>query len=177
MQSRQFSPLFPTGSEEATLDNVYLLIGHGGVFRAPTLVQTVLGSCVSVTMHCRRRRCGGTFHAFLPNYEEFKSADSADDHFRYVDTSVKRLLQDFARMEIPPKDLECKLFGGAAPLHRHLRASVGIRNVQAAHEALAEAGLTVKASSVGGDVGRKILFRTDTGIVLQKTFSVRSRRD
>lgn len=177
MQSRQFSPLFPTDSEDAILDNVYLLIGQGGVFRAPTLVQTVLGSCVSVTMHCRRLRCGGTFHAFLPNCGEFKSSESADDHFRYVDTSVKRLLQDFVRMGICPNDLECKLFGGASPLHRHLRASMGIRNVQAAREALAEAGLTVKASSVGGDVGRKILFRTDTGIVLQKTFSVRSRRD
>ena len=39
------------GLEDAReLPHDYLLVGQGGIYSAPTLVQTVLGSCVSVTM-------------------------------------------------------------------------------------------------------------------------------
>jgi chemotaxis protein CheD len=44
-------------------------------------------------------------------------------------------------------------------------------------EVLEREGVAVAASSVGGNVGRKLFFRTDTGLVLQKRFQVKSGAD
>jgi len=159
------------------LPHDYLLVGQGGIYKAPTLVQTVLGSCVSVTMYCQKYRWGGIFHALLPRVNDFPRNKAAGDHFRYVDSSIWYLLREFARSGISAKSLECKVFGGASPLNQSCDASAGNRNVQVAMETLAREGVTVSASSVGGYGGRKLFFRTDTGLVLQKRFVVQSCRD
>lgn len=152
----------------------YLLVGQGGVYRTPTVVQTVLGSCVSVTMYCARYRWGGIFHALLPRIGDFSRTDSPRERYRYVDSSIRELLREFAKAGIYPDMLECKIFGGASPLHQSCDASAGKRNVDAAMETLERAGVQVSASSVGGNVGRKLFFRTDTGLVLQKRFQVKA---
>ena len=166
------------GLEDAReLPHDYLLVGQGGIYSTPTLVQTVLGSCVSVTMYCSKYRWGGVFHALLPRMGDFPGRRVSGDHFRYVDSSIWYLLREFAKSGISVNSLECKVFGGASPLHQHCDSSAGLRNVQAAMETLAEEGATVSASSVGGNGGRKLFFRTDTGLVLQKRFQVTSCRD
>ena len=159
------------------LPHDYLLVGQGGIYTSPTLVQTVLGSCVSVTMYCAKYRWGGIFHALLPRIGDFSTNRTNGDHFRYVDAAIWQLLREFAKSGISAKSLECKIFGGASPLHQNCDASAGNRNVQVAMETLAELGVTVSASSVGGNGGRKLFFRTDTGLVLQKRFQVKSCRD
>ena len=156
------------------LPHDYLLVGQGGIYTTPTLVQTVLGSCVSVTMYCGKYRWGGIFHALLPRMADFPGRRVQGDHFRYVDSSIWYLLREFAKSGISVNSLECKIFGGASPLHQHCDTSSGLRNVQAAMDILSQEGITVSASSVGGNAGRKLFFRTDTGLVLQKRFQVSS---
>ncbi|MBE1425243.1 chemotaxis protein CheD [Desulfomicrobium macestii] len=154
------------------LPHDYLLVGQGGIYSTPTLVQTVLGSCVSVTMYCAKYRWGGIFHALLPRIGDFSGGRTSGDQYRYVDSSIWSLLREFAKAGISAKSIECKVFGGASPLHQNCDASAGNRNVKVAMEVLAEEGVTVSASSVGGNGGRKLFFRTDTGLVLQKRFIV-----
>ncbi|MDO9584111.1 MAG: chemotaxis protein CheD [Desulfomicrobium sp.] len=158
------------------LPHDYLLVGQGGIYTTPTLVQTVLGSCVSVTMYCSKYHWGGIFHALLPRVDDFPKNKAIGDHFRYVDSSIWHLLREFAKSGISAKSLECKVFGGASPLHQHSNTSAGNRNVKVAMEILAQEGVTVSASSVGGNGGRKLFFRTDTGLVLQKRFDVQASR-
>lgn len=159
------------------LPHDYLLVGRGGIYTSPTLVQTVLGSCVSVTMYCAKYRWGGIFHALLPRIGDFSASQAGGDQYRYVDSAIWQLLREFAKSGISAKSLECKVFGGASPLHQHSDASAGNRNVRVAMEVLAEQGVIVSASSVGGNGGRKLFFRTDTGLVLQKRFQVKPCRD
>jgi chemotaxis protein CheD len=154
------------------LPHDYLTIAKGGIYTCPTLVQTVLGSCVSVTMYCSKYRWGGIFHALLPSIDVLSKNTTNSEPFRYVDSAIWSLLRKFAKSGISPCSLECKVFGGASPLHQHCNSSNGNRNVKVAMDVLADAGVTVLASSVGGNGGRKIFFRTDTGIVLQKQFIV-----
>ena len=156
------------------LPHEYLLVGQGGVFRTPTLVQTVLGSCVSVTMYSPKYRWGGIFHALLPRCGDFSGTSLKPERYRYVDSSILELLKEFSKAGIYPDSLECKVFGGASPLHHNGDVSAGRRNADAAMETLAREGVTVCASSVGGNVGRKLFFRTDTGLVLQKRFQVKA---
>ena len=103
---------------------------------------------------------------------DFSGSRTRGDQYRYVDSSIWSLLREFAKAGISAKSLECKVFGGASPLHQNCDASAGNRNVKVAMEVLAEEGVTVSASSVGGNGGRKLFFRTDTGLVLQKRFIV-----
>jgi chemotaxis protein CheD len=154
------------------LPHEYLLVGQGGIYKTPTVVQTVLGSCVSVTMYCGKYKWGGIFHALLPRIGDFSRVEDQQERFRYVDSSITALLREFARHGIYADSLECKIFGGASPLHQNADVSAGKRNVEAAMETLVGAGVKVRASSVGGNVGRKLFFRTDTGLVLQKRFQV-----
>lgn len=155
-------------------EHVYLMVGQGGIFFAPTRVQTVLGSCVSVTMHCPARRWGAIFHALLPTADRYPGLRNTGDHFRYVDSSVRSLLAEFERHGVMSSELEFKVFGGASPLGRLGDAAAGLLNVRAAMDTLGEYGLQASASSVGGYAGRKIVFLTDTGLVLQKRLGGRN---
>jgi chemotaxis protein CheD len=159
------------------LPHEYLLVGQGGGCRTPTVGPTVLGACVSVPMYCARYRGGGIFHALLPRIGDFSRTAPRGERYRYVDSSILELLREFAKAGIYPDSLECKVFGGASPLHQDCDASAGRRNVDVAMEVLEREGVAVAASSVGGNVGRKLFFRTDTGLVLQKRFQVKSGAD
>lgn len=163
------------GTEDCCrLPCVYLLVGQGGVFTKPTLVRTVLGSCVSVTFHCSKLHWGAIFHALLPRMGDFPGRRTEGDHFRYVDASIWYLLRKFSKAGIAPESLECKVFGGASPLRQKCDTATGLRNVEAAMDILTQEGIAVSASSVGGNDGRKLYFRTDTGLVLQKRFKTSS---
>ncbi|AGW14774.1 chemotaxis protein CheD [Megalodesulfovibrio gigas] len=149
-------------------DAVHLGVGEGGFFAAPTMVRTVLGSCVAVTLFCPERRMGGIFHGLLPSWKEYEEATPPGPRsYRYVDSAIERLVAEFADRGVPPRHLVAKVYGGANALFQE-NISVAGRNVKVALETLARLGVRVAASSVGGSKSRKILFRTDTGEVTQQ---------
>ena len=73
----------------------------------PVVVMTILGSCVSITMFCKRLKAGAICHALLPGNG---SAGRAGYH---VDASIKIMLTKIYNYGIQPPELEVKLFGGA----------------------------------------------------------------
>ncbi len=150
---------------------VFLHTGDAYIGVTPTLVSTVLGSCVAISMFCPRTRQGAICHAFLPS--RVKSPDSREPYLqicRYVDTSVPHLLKSMNRLGVKKNEIEVKLFGGATGLtYSQVRPScalgIGNRNVEAALEHLKAHGLPPRSMDVGGNVGRKLLFSTYTGDV------------
>jgi chemotaxis protein CheD len=142
----------------------YLMVGDGGIWRKPSAVQTVLGSCVSVTFHVPRLHLGATFHALLPERERYDRSRPDDPPFKYVDAAVDAVCARLFRNGLKPADIECKVFGGANATFRGEFAT-GRMNVEAAFKALARHHLRAKSADVGGDRGRKLLFLTDTGEV------------
>jgi chemotaxis protein CheD len=160
----------PIVADAQALPHEYLLIGQGGVFRSPTLVQTVLGSCVAVAMHCPKTMLGGIFHALLPRAgQQVQHAD----RYRFVDTAICCLLAELKEAGARQRELEIKVFGGGSPLDVDRDTTAGQGNAETALEVLNTLGLKPTAVSVGGNVGRKLFFRTDTGEVLQKRFCIR----
>jgi chemotaxis protein CheD len=87
-----------------------------------------------------------------------------------VDFSIRYLARQFDALGASRLELEVKLFGGADVLSgagaAPGRPTVGALNRVAAEETLAEEGLAVAASDVGGVRGRRIHFHTGTGWVL-----------
>jgi chemotaxis protein CheD len=145
-------------------EGLYLMSGEGGVFAKPSLVQTVLGSCVAVTFHCKRLQVGATFHALMPRKELYAKPEDFNDQYRYVDSGIQHICETLFRQGVRQQEIECKIFGGASAMFQH-EISVGPKNVQTAFEILATYPIRVVATHVGGEQGRKIVFISSTGEV------------
>lgn len=141
------------------LPNVYLEPGDLYLSRIPALVSTVLGSCISVTMHCPEHRIGGICHAMLPE-------GHGDQGFRFVDTVVPHMYKTIVMLCGSQSLVEVKLFGGADVLLRYpADRSIGGRNVEVAVNVINSLGLALAAQDTGGVMGRKLFFYTSSGKV------------
>jgi len=141
--------------------NIFLKPGEVVMAYKPSLVSSVLGSCVAVTMFSRALKIGAICHAMLPD-----SGGRSDD-LRYVDNALLNIFQKMR--ETGAEELVVKLFGGAQVLNVGSYASekrtVGEQNVARAELVLAELGLKVAARDTGGVQGRKLYFCTGSGDV------------
>jgi len=135
--------------------------------RGPAILRTILGSCVSVTFWSARLDAGALCHGVLPKCP-FRLADlDPVEACRYVDFSIRYLLRQFAVLGAQTDELQVKVFGGAdvLPITRVGRPTVGAANCKRALEVLAEEGLRVLASDIGGVRGRRIELHTSSGEV------------
>jgi chemotaxis protein CheD len=158
---------------ERDLPVVYLKPGEIHFAEHPTLIVTVLGSCLAVTMFSRRGVLGAMCHGLLPRCKgERTCAGKCLEKFRFVDCSIEQMLKMFDKAGIKHRDIEVKVFGGADMFSREIKipglVSIGRQNVHTAEQVLEREGLAVAKMDVGGLQGRKILFYTDTGEVLLK---------
>jgi chemotaxis protein CheD len=156
--------------ESGIVEGIYLHPGEMCFCDRPTRVETVLGSCVSITMWNARLQIGCICHAVLPRQR------GADDPFKYVDSSIQFMLRALEKHSSRRGDLEVKLFGGASmrlpsPNHK----SVGSQNIDMATTVLRDEGITVRISDTGGTSGRKLLFYTGTGEVFVKRIPMEAR--
>lgn len=138
--------------------------------RGPAILRTILGSCVGATFWSPRLGAGALCHGVLPlcPVSSVPAGDSAP-YFRYVDFSIRYLLRQFEQLGARRQELEIKLFGGADVLpfaKRTGRPTIGALNCQIALDVLAEEGIVIAASDLGGTRGRRIQFHTDSGVVL-----------
>jgi len=140
----------------------FLNVAQGGIFDSPTMAHTVLGSCVAVTFFVPKRGLAAIFHALLPRAEEYRLHDPLTSPFKFVDSAILNLASRLFHRGVTRHEIECKVFGGASALFAE-EMSVGRRNVEVAFHTLAELGLRVAASNVGGERGRKIVFTSGTG--------------
>jgi chemotaxis protein CheD len=134
--------------------------------RSPMILQTILGSCVSVTFRSARLGAGALCHGVLPRCPK---GLCVPDGYRYVDFSIRYLTGQFESLGARRDELEIKVFGGADVLSvsasRAGKATVGALNCEAALEVLDELGFSPAASDLGGPRGRTIHFDTGTGEV------------
>jgi chemotaxis protein CheD len=153
------------------LPDLNLQPGELYLARGPAILRTILGSCVGVTFWSARLGAGALCHGVLPRCPfNWPPGSDLQEGSRYVDFSIRYLVRQFDALGVARQELEVKLFGGADVLPvaetRCGRSTVGAQNCKAAAEVLAQLGLTVSASDVGGVRGRRIHFHTGTGEVL-----------
>jgi len=162
-----------TAADDAKLPVITLKPAELMFSEKPSVVRTVLGSCVSVTMFNRRRGIGGICHALLPHpgSNEPYTANYAENH-KYVTGVIPEMVRKMRKYGIQPREIEVKLFGGSEILNQGMKqennSPIGRLNVKAAMEVFEAEHLHLKTSDVGGIYGRKIFFHTHTGEVLLK---------
>lgn len=136
----------------------------------PCLVTTVLGSCVAITLFASHPAVACICHSLLPTKK--RGLPDEGNVFRYVDTTIPVMLECMQKHHVPRDEMVVKLFGGAMLTRTDSGPGVGLHvgadNILCAKACLAAAGLKISRSSVGGNRGRRIIFNTQTGEVLQK---------
>lgn len=143
---------------------VFLNPGDFYCARRPAVVETILGSCVAITLYSSRLRTGAICHAMLPYPAEGSRAGE------FVEGAISAILERMTGCGARRDELETKLFGGSTVLtlqdeNGTQRDSLGDQNINAALATLASLGLRLKARDTGGDTGRKLFFFTETGDV------------
>jgi chemotaxis protein CheD len=127
------------------------------------LTSIGLGSCVGIALLDSRRHAVGLAHAMFPLAPE----PHVEQPGRYADTAIRALLAALAELGSVPASLRAVVTGGARMFNfeRASTSDIGARNVVAAHEALAAAGIEVCAEATGGSKGRSIRIRVADGVV------------
>jgi chemotaxis protein CheD len=156
-------------TEPDYLPEIYLCPGEMVLAREPTILATILGSCIGVTFWCARLGIGALCHSILPKCPLLLSGKvSPLVGHRYVDFCVLSLASQFDTLGAVRTEIQVKLFGGADVNFvnpANARPTIGKLNSEVAMQMLANQGYLIAASSVGNNFGRKIRFNTGTGEV------------
>lgn len=158
-------------------------IGIGELYVAsePTVISTILGSCVSVCLFDPVSKVGGMNHMLLPGSPDMKEFNESA---RYGINAMELLINGLLTNGAKRHNLKAKVFGGG-----HVFNGAGFRevftpgkdNTKFTFSFLEDENLPIESYNVGGNFGRKIYFESDTGEVLMKrvkalsTLSVRQR--
>jgi chemotaxis protein CheD len=132
--------------------------------KTPHLVTTILGSCVAVCVYDPVIKVGGINHFMLPLWNGQGLASP-----KYGNIAIERLLEKMLSLGCSKNNLQAKVFGGGEVIQTSVtQFNIGARNIKLAIEMLDELKIPVIGQSVGGKLGRKILFNTETFEVKQK---------
>ena len=142
----------------------YLFPSALHVSKTPCIVNTVLGSCVSICLWDHVLKIGGINHYMLPIWKGNGEASE-----KYGDIAFEKLLKKMLETGSKKNNLVAKVFGGSEVIDttsNHF--NVGEQNIKIALETLRNENIKIISKNVGGKLGRKIQFNTSTGEVLHK---------
>jgi len=147
----------------------------------PIRIQTVLGTCICITLWHPSRRLGGMCHYLLPS--RAATSNSAMDMPGVYATEVMELFDASLRgSRTQPSEYIVKLFGGGCMFPEHVRGlecrkltctdarrnscpSVGCKNISVGRQMLTARGYAIAAQDVGGDGSRQVVFDVPSGDV------------
>lgn len=149
-----------TRSERSPEGGIYVQPGGIAVTREAENFTSVLGSCVAVCLRDRAGSAAGMAHYLLPH-----GSSSGAARLRYANHAIPELIARVRELANDSARLEAKLVGGASVLSglTGTRRQLGMNNVEAARQHLAEARIEIVAEIVGGEVGRRVIYQTRDG--------------
>lgn len=152
--------------ETTPLSKRTIHIGDCLVASTPTVVYTLLGSCVAACLFDPKARIGGMNHILLPGRSD---RDAVRDVARFGLDAMELLLEELRREGAERRRLVAKIFGGAHVMRIYdEKDSPGFRNGRFIVDFLVRERIPAVSSDLGGYEARKIYFRTDTGEVFVK---------
>ncbi len=148
--------------ETPLLQKYYLKPGFIFVSRKPTVISTVLGSCVSVCLRDNAREYGGMNHFLFPQTDNPSLATA-----QYGNIATNALIRCFFEGGSRAEHLEAQIFGGAQLADGPEEAvEVSRGNVATARAILERNEIRVVSEDVGGNKGRKIVYNNCTNHVM-----------
>ena len=154
-----------------------IAIHVGGVYaaREPTIIRTLLGSCVAVCLFDPVTRVGGMNHFMLP--APAPGGEDPLDHTRFGVHAMDCLIGALQKAGGDRRLATAKVFGGGNVLEIGRNGdSVAHRNIRFIDEFLRSEDIPVVGRDVGGELGRQLYFHTDTGKVYLRRLRDGGRR-
>lgn len=147
------------------LTRVVIRIGALYVSNTPVLLDTVLGSCISVCMYDEETKIGGMNHFMLPASASLDPPTKA----RYGVQAMELLITRMMKMGANRKNFKAKVFGGGHVLQTlESPDSVPQRNIAFIRQFMATERIPVVHEDVGGKRTRRVLFLPHLGEVRLK---------
>jgi chemotaxis receptor (MCP) glutamine deamidase CheD len=139
-------------------------IGLGEAYASsrPTLIKTLVGSCVAVCYWDNEARVGGMNHFLVPG-----SAD--DDAVRFGVHAMDLLMCEMMRVGAERRRIRARIFGGAHALKLDAgEDSVAGRNVRFVRTFMEREAIGVLTEDLGGSRPRLVQFQTDLGLATSR---------
>jgi chemotaxis protein CheD len=130
------------------------------------LTTSGLGSCLGVALYDARAEAAGLVHVMLPAAEEGAASNPA----KYADTGVELLVDEMVAVGASRESIRAKIAGGSDMLNFSENGSgIGVRNIEQVEETLAELGVEIVGTDVGGDHGRSLRLDSTSGDLIVKS--------
>jgi chemotaxis protein CheD len=147
-----------TLTAQKNAERASVAIGEAVVATEPTVLTTILGSCVALTLYVPQLKLGVLGHIVLPRATEPTSYPA-----KFADTAVPLMLAMLKDRGARVSGAVAKIAGGACMFGDGKLMQIGENNIQATQQALAAAGVRVVGQDVGGTVGRRVSFDLASG--------------
>lgn len=147
------------------LEKKYIHSGQLFVAVRPTVIHTVLGSCVAVCLYDSKMQISGMNHYLLPLWNNDGLASP-----KYGNIAIGKLIEAMEAVGCERRNMIAKVFGGASPNNFCSSSAVlvGQKNIDIAYSILADYRIKITASDLGGINGRKITMNSINGKVILK---------
>lgn len=134
-----------------------------------SLISYGLGSCVGIALFDLAAKVGGLAHIMLPDSTQARSAENIA---KFADTALPAMLTDIIKLGATKSRITAKIAGGAQ-MFTFTNATdimrVGERNAEAVRLVLKKLEIRLLAEDTGGNYGRTVELKLDTGIFRVKT--------
>lgn len=142
----------------------FIHVGEINIGARPTEISTILGSCVAVCLYDKVQGIGGMNHYLVPLWN-----DRGLQTPKYGNIAIPRLIESMQNIGCEIENMEAKIFGGANVINTSsTEMMIGRKNILIATEILRDYHIKIVAQDIGGDRGRRIMMRSDTGKVFLK---------
>lgn len=140
------------------------------VGRSPaSLISYGLGSCVGIALFDAVTKVGGLAHIMLPDSTQARSAENIA---KFADTALPAMLNEIIKLGANKSRITAKIAGGAQ-MFTFTNATdimrVGERNAEAVRVMLKKLDIRLLAEDTGGNYGRTVELKLDTGSFRVKT--------
>ncbi len=147
----------------------YLQPGFIYINKSPSVVSTVIGTCVVVCLWDFKKRFGGANHFVQP------LAKSKEQRtVLYGNIATPTLIKMMTEQGSKLSNLEAQIIGGGIPPHNK-NCALGKSNIEIAEQILNKHNIPVVSHDIGGYKGRKLYFHTEKGeSIIHKVETVRT---
>lgn len=146
---------------EVSINKHYLYPGKIFSSKKPHVVDTILGSCVAVFLWDPVLQFGSINHYMLPLWN-----NEGNPSFKYGNIAIPELIARMQKMGSNKNNIKAKIFGGSGIGHSNAVFNIGRRNIILAQEVLKNEKIPIVSFSVGGRLGRKVIFYSASGDVM-----------
>jgi chemotaxis protein CheD len=123
---------------------------------SPSVLRTILGSCVGICIYDRIKKIGGMAHVLLPSSQKGQISPE-----KYADTAIPLLFKELLKEGAKKENMSAKITGGASMFKfgsNIALGQIGDRNVEQTKLELQKLGIPIVVEDVGGSLGRVIDF-------------------